>query len=179
MAERFSELTQKHCDFIRQQAMYFVGTADINGYVNISPKGQDTLRILDSRQLAWLNLTGSGNESAAHVLSMPRMTLMFCSFDRQPLILRVYGNARVIHPRDSDWYEMSKLFPALLGARQIFVLDIKLVQTSCGYAVPYFEFKGQRKTLHNWADKKGQDGIRDYWLEKNALSLNDKDTGIT
>lgn len=138
----------------------------------------DSLRILDDATVAWLNLTGSGNETAAHVLENGRMTVMFCSFDKQPLIMRLYGQANVIHPRDEQWGKMSALFPAYTGARQVFVLAIDLVQTSCGYAVPYYELKGERPTLAKWADSRGESGIKDYWAEKNTKSLNDKDTGI-
>lgn len=178
MAERFTRLDDKLKAFIRAQHMYFVGTAGAQGYVNVSPKGMDSFRILDDATVAWLNLTGSGNETAAHVLENGRMTVMFCSFDKQPLIMRLYGQATVVHPRDARWGELSALFPAYPGARQVFVLALELVQTSCGYAVPYYTLEGERPTLTKWADSRGEQGIRDYWLEKNARSLDDKNTGI-
>ncbi len=178
MSERFEQLDDKLKAFIRQQHLYFVGTAGAQGFVNVSPKGMDSFRILDDTTVAWLNLTGSGNETAAHVLENGRMTVMFCSFDKQPLIMRLYGQAVVVHPRDERWGELSALFPAYTGARQIFVLDVELVLTSCGYAVPYYELKGERPTLTKWADNRGEAGILDYWAEKNMKSLNDEDTGI-
>lgn len=178
MAERFEKLDDKLTGFIRQQHMYFVGTAGAQGYVNVSPKGMDSFRILDDTTVAWLNLTGSGNETAAHVLENARMTVMFCSFDKQPLILRLYGQAAVVHPRDARWDALADLFPTYTGARQIFVLQLELVQTSCGYAVPYYSLQGERPTLTKWADSRGEAGIQDYWLQKNTTSLNDKDTGI-
>ncbi len=178
MAERFEKLDDKHMTFIRQQHVYFVGTAGAEGHVNVSPKGMDSFRIIDELTVAWLNLTGSGNETAAHMLENGRMTVMFCSFDKQPLILRLYGQATVLHPRDDKWDELSKLFPAYTGARQIFVMDLELVQTSCGYAVPHYELKSERPTLTKWADGRGESGIREYWAEKNMKSLDDKDTGI-
>ncbi len=178
MAEQFSQLEETHKQFIAQQHMYFVGTAGAEGMVNLSPKGMDSLRVLDSNTVAWLNLTGSGNESAAHVLENGRMTIMFCSFGRQPLIMRLYGLARVVHPRDQPWQDLFSLFPAMPGARQIFVLDVALVQTSCGYAVPHYEFKSDRNTLLNWAEKQNPQGIEDYWQEKNTRSLDGHDTGI-
>ena len=178
MAERFEKLEDKHMAFIREQPMYFVGTAGTDGFVNVSPKGMDSFRIIDETTVTWLNLTGSGNETAAHVLENGRMTVMFCSYDKQPLILRLYGHATTIHPRDPRWEELSPLFPAYPGARQIFLLDLQLVQTSCGYAVPYFKHEGARPTLTRWAESRGEQGIKDYWLEKNQRSLNDKDTGI-
>lgn len=178
VAERFEKLDEKLKDFIRQQHMYFIGTAGAEGYVNVSPKGMDSFRILNDTTVAWLNLTGSGNETAAHVLENSRMTVMFCSFDKQPLIMRLYGQAAVVHPRDERWDELAALFPHYTGARQIFVLDLELVQTSCGYAVPYYKLQGERPTLTKWADKHGEAGIHDYWAQKNMKSLNDKDTGI-
>lgn len=178
MAERFAELSQQHRDFIADQHLYFVGTAAAEGHVNVSPKGTDTFRIIDASTVAWMNLTGSGNETAAHLLENSRMTVMFCSFDRQPLILRLYGQARTIHARDAEWPALSALFPDYTGARQIFVLNITLVQTSCGYAVPFYDYTGERPTLTKWADKRGRDGIRQYWQEKNTLSLDGRDTGI-
>ena len=178
MAERFSQLNDKHIDFINRQHMYFVGSAAADGFVNVSPKGMDSLRVLGPNRLIWLNLTGSGNETAAHLLEIPRMTIMFCSFDKQPLILRIYGTATAVHPRDGAWGQLSSQFPDYTGARQVFDLDIELVQTSCGYAVPHYEHKGDRQTLDNWADKKGREGIQAYWEEKNTRSLNDRETGI-
>ena len=147
MSDKCSELSKKLIDFIRAQHMFFVGTAGAEGAVNVSPKGLDSLRIISPTEVVWLNLTGSGNESAAHVLENQRMTLMFCSFDKQPLILRLYGKAEVIHPRDTDWQSLSDLFPPHPGARQVFRLRVSLVQTSCGYAVPHYAFKAERHTL--------------------------------
>lgn len=178
MAERFDSLSDKLIEFIGKQHLFFVGTAAAEGSVNVSPKGMDSFRILAPTKAAWLNLTGSGNETAAHILENSRMTIMFCSFDKQPLILRLYGQATTVHPRDEQWAELSALFPEYTGARQIFSLDIDLVQTSCGYAVPYYDLKGERPTLTKWADKRGKEGIEDYWQEKNTQSLDGYETGI-
>jgi hypothetical protein len=178
MAEQYTRLDDKLTAFIQAQHLYFVGTAGAEGYVNVSPKGMDSFRILDATTVAWLNLTGSGNETAAHVLENGRMTVMFCSFDKQPLIMRLYGQATAIYSRDERWHELSALFPTYTGARQIFVLDLELVQTSCGYAVPYYKHKGERPTLTKWADNRGAAGIQDYWRQKNMKSLDGKDTGI-
>lgn len=178
MSEQFPQLEDTHRQFIAQQHIYFVGTAGAEGMVNVSPKGMDSLQVLDSSSVAWLNLTGSGNESAAHVLENGRMTIMFCSFDRQPLILRLYGTARVVHPRDEQWQELLTLFPAMPGARQVFILDIALVQTSCGYAVPHYEFQSDRQTLVNWSEKSSPQELEQYWREKNTSSLDGRDTGI-
>lgn len=178
MAQLYSALTPELSDFIQQQHIYFVGTAGASGKVNVSPKGMGSLRILGPERVVWLNLTGSGNESAAHVRENGRMTLMFCSFDKQPMILRLYGQARVVHPRDGEWAQLQERFPPLHGTRQFFVLDIELVQTSCGFAVPFMEFTGDRPTLENWAAKKGRDGLHDYWGQKNLMSLDNLETGI-
>lgn len=178
MAERFSALTGAHIDFIGRQHLFFVGTAGSEGYVNVSPKGMDTFRIASSSEVIWLNLTGSGNETAAHVRDNGRMTVMFCSFDRQPLILRLYGQAGVLHPRDAAWSGLAALFPDFTGARQIFRLQLDLVQTSCGYAVPRYRLVEDRPTLTKWADHRGREGIEQYWREKNVRSLDDRDTGI-
>ncbi|MCB1644978.1 MAG: pyridoxamine 5'-phosphate oxidase family protein [Pseudomonadales bacterium] len=178
MAEQFEQLAPDHITFIGKQHLYFVATAAAEGYVNLSPKGMDSFRIVNQNTVRWLNLTGSGNETAAHLLENPRMTIMFCSFDRQPLILRLYGQARTIHPRDDEWTSVSGDFPHFTGARQIYELDIEMVQTSCGYAVPFYEFRDDRQTLTKWADNRGAAGIRDYWTEENRLSLDGKPTGI-
>jgi hypothetical protein len=174
----YEALEDKHVEFIGRQQMFFVGTAGAEGFINVSPKGMDSFRILDNNTVAWLNLTGSGNESAAHVLENGRMTIMFCSFDKQPLIMRLYGRARAVHPRDDEWPGLSARFPEIAGARQIFVQDVELVQTSCGYAVPRYDYTGQRETLRKWAENKGEDGIRQYWEQNNTRSLDGKDTGI-
>lgn len=178
MAQRYSELSQELIQFIWKQQMFFVATAPADGYVNLSPKGLDSLRILDPNTVAWLNVTGSGNESAAHVLENGRMTIMFCAFEGKPMILRLYGRARVIHQRDEEWDVMFARFDGLAGARQIFVLDIDLVLTSCGMGVPLFDYHGQRKQLVEWAEKKGSDGLEEYWGRKNQVSLDGKPTGI-
>lgn len=178
MATQYPELTDRHRNFIDQQQMFFVGTAARDGRVNVSPKGLDSLRVLSPTRVAWLNGTGSGNETAAHLLDHPRMTIMFCSFVREPLILRLYGAARAVHAVDPEWGELKGLFPAMLGARNIFVLEIDLVQTSCGYGVPLMEFTGQRDLMANWAHKKGPDGLVAYQQQKNRVSVDGFPTGL-
>ena len=178
MAEQFTSLSETLIDFIGQQHLFFVGTAASTGKVNVSPKGMDSLRILSPRRVVWLNLTGSGNESAAHVQASPRMTLMFCSFDQQPLILRLYGEAEVVHPRDAGWSDLIGLFPEYTGTRQLFDLQIQLVQTSCGYAVPFYDYAGERPTLTKWSEKKGREGIVRYWQDTNRTSLDGLPTNI-
>lgn len=175
---KFVEIDEKLQGFIAEQQMFFVATAAPEGRVSLSPKGIDSLRVLDPKRIVWLNLTGSENETAAHLLEDPRISLMWCSFTAKPLILRVYGSARAVHPRDAAWQELSALFPPMVGARQIFEVDVELVMTSCGFAVPRFDFLGQRDTLLEWAEARGEAGVRAYWEERNQSSIDGKPTGI-
>jgi hypothetical protein len=174
MAQRFTEIKESLRQFIEAQKIFFVATAAPDGHVNLSPKGMDTLRVLAPDRLVWLNVTGSGNETAAHLQESPRMTLMFCAFTGPALILRVYGTARLITPRAAEWATLYPLFPANPGARQVVDLRVELVQTSCGQAVPFFEFTGQRDELNAWAAKKGEAGIEEYWRSRNSVSLDGK-----
>jgi hypothetical protein len=178
MGKRFDALTEDHIAFIGDQHLYFVATAARDGRVNTSPKGMESLRILSPTRILWLNLTGSGNETAAHLKDSPRITLMWCSFTRRPVILRAYGTARAVHHGEADWSLLAARLPAQPGARQIFDVTIDLVQSSCGFAVPLMEFTAERPTLRTWAEDKGDDGLRAYWAERNATSLDGLPTGI-
>ena len=178
MAEQFSELPAELVDWIPQQHLFFVATAAAEGRINLSPKGMDSLRVLNPKELLWLNLTGSGNETAAHVHAVNRMTLMWCAFDGRPNIVRIYGRAEVYHPRDREWSECAELLPPPLGARQYFRVAIDTVQTSCGYAVPLMEFVEDRRVLDMWAEKRGQAGVEAYWAEKNQRSIDGLPTRI-
>lgn len=178
MEKKHTEINQRLKRFIQQQKIFFVGTAAPEGRVNISPKGIDSFRILNERTVLWLNLTGSGNETASHLIESNRMTLMFCAFEGNPLILRLYGQARVFHPRDPEWKERITLFPKTPGSRQIIEMSVDLVQTSCGMGIPYFLFKEERDELNAWAEQKGEVGIRRYWKETNQISLDGKPTRI-
>lgn len=178
MAQQFPSLNPSLEKFIAAQHIFFVGTAVPDGRVNISPKGGDALRVMGPNRILWRNITGSGNETAGHVAQLNRMTLMWCSFGRKPMILRAFGSARVAHPRDADWPDLNGHFPEHLGARQVFDMDIDLVQTSCGYAVPFMEFQADRATLDDWSDNKGPDGIAAYWADRNTTTLDGAPTGI-
>jgi hypothetical protein len=178
MGQQFQELNQAHIEFINQQKIYFVGTATADSKVNISPKGQDSFRIISATKVAWLNVTGSGNESAAHVQINPRMTIMFAAFEGNPIILRIYGKAKVIHKNDPEWPQYISLFPELPGTRQIFEIDIELVQKSCGMSVPFFEYISEREQLKDWAVKKGDSGLQAYWEQKNQVSIDNLPTYI-
>ncbi len=178
MGQRYPELSEKHVEFIAQQKLFFVGTATADSRVNISPKGMDSFRVINCKRVVWLNVTGSGNETAAHVQSNPRMTIMFCAFEGAPLILRLYGTAKVLHKTSPEWQELQALLPSLPGSRQIFDLEVELVQSSCGMAVPYFSYEGDRQLLSDWAAKKGDEGIKEYWAQKNQFSLDGVPTHI-
>ena len=178
MGRKINEIDKKLQEFIEQQKIFFVGTAAADGRVNVSPKGMDSLRIVNSNRIIWLNVTGSGNETAAHLMEFNRITIMFCAFEGTPMILRLYGTGKVIHPRDPAWMEYINLFPNLPGARQLVDVNVELVQTSCGMAVPFMEYRAGRTALNDWATKKGESGIQQYWEEKNQTSLDGKPTGI-
>ena len=178
MGKQYDALTEPLLEFIAAQKIFFVGTATADSRVNVSPKGMDSLRALSSKRVVWLNLTGSGNETAAHVQQDPRMTLMFCAFDGAPLIVRLYGTARVIHQNDQEWSALYAHFTPLPGARQIFDLAVERVQTSCGFGVPYLSYEKERSLLSDWATKKGDDGVRNYWQEKNQVSIDNIPTYI-
>lgn len=178
MGKQLDSLTPKLEDFIAKQHIFFVATAMQEGRVNLSPKGMDTLRVVNSTKVLWLNLTGSGNETATHIQSHNRMTIMFCAFEGKPLILRLYGKAKVYHPKDKGFKNNINLFTETVGARQIFELDIDLVQTSCGFAVPFMDIVKERTQLKEWSIKKGNEGIKNYWKDKNSKSLDGHDTNV-
>ena len=176
MAEFFTALNEKHIQFIQKQKIYFVATAADQGNVNLSPKGMDTFAVIDNNTVAYLDLTGSGNETAAHLHQNPRMTIMMCSFDKQPLIFRMYGEGKVINQYSDEWSGWKNHFDDYPGTRQIIALKINKIQTSCGYAVPTAENFTERDTLVKWAEKKGDDGIKQYWEDKNLVSMDGLDT---
>ncbi len=176
MSDLFDELSPDHIRFIEKQRIFFVGTAARDGRVNVSPKGIPSLSVSDPNRLLWLNLTGSGNETAAHLLDVNRITPMWCAFEGPPLILRVYGKASPIYPEDAGWEECTQAIPAATGARQYFSVEIELVQTSCGYAVPQMDYVEDRAALTKWAEKRGEDGLREYWTTTNAESLDGQPT---
>lgn len=178
MAKFYKKLTPRLQSFIAKQKIFFIATAPEDGRINLSPKGMDSLRVIDNNRILWLNVTGSGNETAAHLLENPRITIMMCSFEGAPNILRIYGKGKAIHPSDSKWNSVIGLFPETPGARQIFDIRVESAQTSCGMSIPFFDYKGEREELNVWAEEKGQKGIEDYWKEKNCISIDGKSTGI-
>lgn len=178
MGKKFKEISASIQTFIEEQKMFFVGTAADEGRVNISPKGMDSFRVVNKNKIIWLNVTGSGNETAAHLLKNNRMTIMFCAFEGKPNILRLYGDAKIFHDRDPEFHEYLPQFPPLAGARQIIEMNVDLIQTSCGMAVPFYDYKEERTHLNDWAKKKGKENIVAYQLEKNAVSIDGFKTNI-
>ncbi len=181
MAEQFPALTQAHRDFIAKQHIFFTASAAPQGRVNLSPKGLGGFRVLDENTVCYLDLTGSGNETAAHNKADGRLTIMFCAFEGPPLILRLYGRSRIIRRGTPDYARLLQdKFDneETIGARQIVALDIELVQTSCGYGVPHYEYQKERPALINWAENKGEDGLEDYRRQKNVRSIDGLPTGM-
>ena len=178
MAKFQAELNTTLINFISDQKIFFTASAPGEGRINLSPKGIDTFRCLDNKTVAYLDLTGSGNETAAHISENGRLTIMFCSFSEKPLILRLYGQGEVIGRNHENWKTLHKHFPTLTGERQIIVLHIEALQTSCGFGVPVYDLVEERDKLIEWAEKKGDDGINQYWREKNQQSIDGLPTGI-
>jgi hypothetical protein len=173
MAKVFDCITPQLQEFITTQQIFFVASAPLSadGHVNLSPKGLDCFRLISPHQVAYLDLTGSGNETSAHLAENGRITLMFCAFEEPACILRLYGKGKTILPSSPDWDSLYALFAPIPGTRQIIVVDVERVQTSCGFGVPLYEYKGQRDTLVNWADQKGEQGVKDYQQQKNIVSI--------
>ena len=178
MGKRLPKLTSRLIDLIAEQKVFFVATAMKEGHINLSPKGMDSFRIIDAENILWLNLTGSGNETATHLQFNKRMTIMFCAFEGKPMILRLYGTANVYHQRDEFWKNHIELFPPMEGSRQLISMKIDLVQTSCGFGVPLMTYMGERNLLQPWAEEKGEKGLKDYMKNKNTISLDGHPTGI-
>ena len=178
MANFNTKITKRVQKFIETQKMFFVGTAPKNGRINLSPKGMDSFRILNENKIAWLSVTGSGNETAAHLIDDNRITIMFCAFEGAPNIVRIYGTAREIRPNHEDWNGLISQFTKLPGTRQIFEVSIESVQTSCGMSIPYYEYAGERNQLNDWAIDKGEAEIEQYWEDRNQTSIDGLPTNI-
>jgi hypothetical protein len=167
-----NELDDRLIEWIGRQPMFFVATAPADGgRVNLSPKGHDTLRIVDPRTVRYLDLTGSGVETISHVRENGRITLMLCAFEGPPLIVRLWGRGEVIAVDQDGFHEAAAAFPELPGRRSVITVHLDGVQTSCGFAVPLMDLVGERDKLIDWAERKGDDGLEGYWAEKNAQSI--------
>jgi len=178
MGKKTTQLSARNIEFIAQQKIFFVATAAPSGTINLSPKGLDSLRVLDSKKIIWLNLTGSGNETAAHLLQDARITLMFCAFEGPPQILRCYGQAKGYgsnHPIFKSYYSH---FTPQLGTRQIIEVELDLVQSSCGFGVPLMDFKANRTALTDWSNELGAEALEAYQKKKNSRSLDGFETDI-
>lgn len=172
MGKTFDALDDALIEWMAAQHVFFVASAPSEGgHVNLSPKGHDCLRVIDKTTVAYLDLTGSGAETIAHTRQNGRLTMMFCAFEGPPRILRLFGTGTA-HPVGTDGYaELEPRFAELPGARSIVVLEIDRVQTSCGYSVPFMDYREERPTLQQWASRKSDDELAAYWAEKNATSI--------
>ena len=180
MAKFIPALTEGLIAFIAEQRLFFVGSAPRQGRVNLSPKGMDTFRVLSATQVGYLDMTGSGNETAAHLRENGRATFMFCAFEGAPMILRLYTTGRTVLPSHKEWKSIRSHFgPPLPGERQLIIADIESVQTSCGFGVPMYTFQEERTQLITWAEKKGPEGVKAYRREKNLLSIDGLSTGYS
>ena len=181
MAKDYPALTGQLADFIARQHIFFVASAAPGSRVNISPRSTDLFRVLGDNAACYLDRTGSGNETSAHLLADGRMTVMFCAVEGPPLILRLYGRGRVIVRSSEEYVELlASQFGGVepLGARQIVRIDFDLVKTSCGYGVPLMDYTGERDTMDRWAEAKGPDGITAYRQDKNVVSMDGLPTGF-
>jgi len=178
MADFFDHITDKHAEFIAAQPMFFTATACAEGRINLSPKGMDSFRVLSPSLCGYLDVTGSGNETSAHIKNDGRITVMFNSFTRNALIYRIYGKGRVVRPGQAEFSDLAAHFPSRPGARQIILIEVESTQTSCGWGVPEMEMIGKRDTLRKWAEGKGPDGVVEYQQNRNAVSIDGLDTGL-
>ncbi|QDL92710.1 pyridoxamine 5'-phosphate oxidase family protein [Paroceanicella profunda] len=182
MARQYPSLTPALREFIARQHVFFTASAAPGSRVNVSPRETGALRLPDETTALYLDRTGSGNETAAHMRADGRLTLMFCAFDGPPQILRLYGRGRSVGWETAEFRALLEAHyggAAPLGARQIMRLEIELVQTSCGYGVPLFSYEGERAAIENWHQAKGEEGIRAYWEEKNLTSMDGLPTGLS
>jgi len=180
MGKFHGSINDEHRKFIEKQHIFFVATAPLSaeGHINLSPKGLDCFRILSPSRVAYMDLISSGNETSAHTLENGRITLMFCSFEGNPNILRLYGRAKTVLPGDTEWNELSAHFTIYPSTRQLIVTDVLKVQTSCGFGVPLYEYIGERDHHFKWAGQKDQDGLESYQQEKNMVSLDGLPTAL-
>ncbi len=180
MGKFHDSIKPAHQEFIKNQHIFFVSTAPLSkdGRVNLSPKGLDCFRILSEHKVAYMDLISSGNETSAHTLENGRITFMFCSFDETPNIIRLYGKGYTVLSDSAEWEKYATHFTIYPSTRQIIVADIDLVQTSCGFGVPFFEYRGERDIHFDWAQKKGEEGLKKYIQDNNLTSLDGLPTNI-
>ncbi|MDQ8204816.1 pyridoxamine 5'-phosphate oxidase family protein [Pelagicoccus sp. SDUM812003] len=167
------EITPKLARWIEQQKLFFVGSAPLSadGHINLSPKGGDCFRILGPKEVAYLDYTGSGAETIAHLRENGRIVIMFCAFEGGPQIVRLHGTGTAHLPSDDSFQSLASRFPSNPGMRSIIRIEVQRVSDSCGYSVPYFDYQGERDILDKWANAKGREGVTAYQAEKNRLSI--------
>jgi hypothetical protein len=180
MGKFHDSIKPPHKEFIEKQHIFFVATAPLStdGRINLSPKGLDCFKVLSENKVAYMDLISSGNETSAHTLENGRITIMFCSFEGSPNILRLYGKGFTVLPGTNEWKEYSLHFKIFPGTRQIIVANIDLVQTSCGFGVPLYNYVGERDIHFEWAEKKGADGLHEYIQKNNLKSLDGLPTDL-
>jgi hypothetical protein len=173
MGSVFAELNDKLRELIAAQHVFFVATAPLAAeqHLNLSPKGLDAFRVLDDKTVAYLDLVGSGIETAAHLRENGRIVIMFCAFTGTAKILRLYGRGRVVEPQDAEWQSLAPQFPDYPGARSIVVVDLERIADSCGWGVPQYEYVGERTQLVDYSDKLGPEKLAEYKAKKNARSI--------
>jgi predicted pyridoxine 5'-phosphate oxidase superfamily flavin-nucleotide-binding protein len=172
MGRVLEAITDELAGFIAEQRVFFVATAPTDGgHVNLSPKGLDTFAVLDPNTVAYLDLTGSGIETVAHLRENGRITIMFCAFDGNPNIVRLYGRGEVLAIGEPDADALLPRFGSYPGARSVIRVHVDRVSTSCGYGVPRLTYDGERDQLTTWAERRGPDGLVGYREEKNAVSI--------
>ena len=178
MSKWFTSITSEMREFIAEQKVFFVATAPHQGRINLSPKGMDTFRVLDETRAIYLDITGSGNETAAHLLDDGRLTIMFCSFDKTADITRLYGHGRAVHPHDEEWKQYLAMFPHEPGVRQIIEIKVESAMTSCGYGVPRLQGLEERDTLRKYWQSRGDEAVVEYQQKENLHSIDGLPTGI-
>lgn len=173
MGRTFETLTPAIVDFVAAQHVFFVASAPLaaNGHVNLSPKGGDTFRVLDERRVAYLDLTGSGVETIAHLRENGRVTILFTAFDGSPQLVRLWGRGEAVLPGDARFFDLVARFPELPGTRAVIVVDVERVGTSCGYGVPVYAYEGDRTRMREWAEHRGPEGVAEYQATRNATSI--------
>ena len=172
MGRAFESITDQMRAFADEQHVFFVSTAPSEGgHINMSPKGYDSFRILDDHRVCYLDLTGSGAETIAHIRDNGRITFMFCAFTGKPNIVRFYGQRAVVRPGDDEWDELRSLFGDVPGVRSIITANIDRTSTACGYAVPFMDYVEDRDRLAEHWSSKSDDELDEYWANKNATSI--------
>jgi len=173
MGKHFDSIDARMEEWILAQHMFFVATAPAGaeGHVNLSPKGLDSLAILGPREVAYLDLVGSGAETIAHLRENGRITLMFCAFQGPPKIVRLYGRGSVVEPQDPEFAALRARFALPTPARSILRIQLTRIADSCGYGVPVMRYESNRTQLTDWADRKGDEAVRSYQVQHNSKSL--------